>query len=224
MRTNLPFQFSQHFASSAMRKHMSIFGKHLSKGSFECRKRNFACSHTFSSIEIGFTLIELLLVISIIGLILGMMIPNLNLFREQARNAALKANMHQVQVVAEIFHLEKGYYADDFYEDGYGGYFTGGKPDVLMGKLPINPWTGKEMDPDDFNPDEYDNLEDIANTAENGPNDEFGYESGEMRYGVYSPPGRSEATNWGLIGFDKFGRSLRTLSPDNEIIIFVLHN
>ncbi|MEO0092810.1 MAG: type II secretion system protein [candidate division WOR-3 bacterium] len=172
----------------------------------------------------GFTLIELLLVISIIGIILGMTIPNFNVFREQARHAALKSNMHQVQVVIEVFHLEKGYYADDFYEDGYGGYFPGGKPDVLLGKFPTNPWTGKEMDPDDFNPDEYDNLEDIANTAEYGPNDDFGYEPGEMRYGVYSPPGRAEATNWGLIGFDRYGRSLRTLGPDNEVIIFVLHN
>lgn len=172
----------------------------------------------------GFTLVELLLVISIIAVILGMSIPNFNVFRERARNAALKSNMHQVQVVIEVFHLEKGYYADDFYEDGYGGYFPGGKPDIQLGKLPTNPWTGKEMDPDDFNPDEYDKLEDIANTQERGPNDDFGYDPGEMRYGVYYPAGRAQPTHWGLIGFDRYGRSLRTLTPDNEVIIFVLHN
>jgi prepilin-type N-terminal cleavage/methylation domain-containing protein len=172
----------------------------------------------------GFTLVELLLVITIIGIILAMVMPNFNTFREQARNAALKSNMHQVQVVIEVFNLEKGYYADDFYEDGYGSYFPGGIWDVQLGKLPTNPWTGKEMDPDEFNPDEYDNLADIANTSERGPNDDFGYEPGEMRYGVYSPPGRSEPSNWGLIGFDRFGRSLRTFNPENEVIIFVLHN
>ena len=172
----------------------------------------------------GFTLIELLMVITIIGIILGMTLPNFKIFREKARNAALMSNMHQVEVVIEVYHLEQGNYADDFYEDGYGSYFPGGKYEVSLGKLPTNPWTGKEMDPDDFNPDEYDNIEDITNTTERGPNDDYGYEPGEMRYGVYSPPGRAEPANWGLIGFDRYGRSLRNFTPDNEAIIFVLHN
>jgi prepilin-type N-terminal cleavage/methylation domain-containing protein len=172
----------------------------------------------------GFTLVELLVVITIIGVLISMVVPNVTVFRERARNAALMSNMHQVEVVIEVYNLEQGHYADDFYEDGYGSYFPGGKYDVTLGKLPTNPWTGKEMDPDDFNPDEYDNLEDIANNSERGPNDDYGYEPGEMRYGVYEPEGRAEPTNWGLIGFDKTGRSLRTFNPDGDAIIFVLHN
>ena len=66
-------------------------------------------------IQPGFTLVELLVVISIIGVILVMVTPNFNMMREKARNAALKSNMHQVQVVIEVFHLEKDFYADDFY-------------------------------------------------------------------------------------------------------------
>ncbi|MDH5185909.1 MAG: prepilin-type N-terminal cleavage/methylation domain-containing protein [candidate division WOR-3 bacterium] len=188
---------------------------------FESKSVNLSA---ISNNQKGFTLIELLMVISILGLVLAMSIPNYNLYRERARNAALKSNMHQVSVVIEVFHLEKGYYADDFYEDGFGALFPGGKWDQELGKLPTNPWTGKEMDPDEIDTDEYDDLADIANTSENGPNDDWGYEPGEMRYGVYSPPGRAEATNWGLIGFDRSGQSLRDFSPEHEVIIFVLHN
>ncbi len=174
--------------------------------------------------ESGFTLVELLVVISIIGVIIAMVSPNFNMMRERARNAALKSNMHQVQVVVEVFHLEKGYYADDFYEDGFGSYFPGGQWEISLGKFPTNPWTGKEMDTDEFNPDDYDELADIANTSVYGPNDDDGYDPGEMRFGVYSPPGRVEATNWGLIGFNKSGRSIRDIGSDEEIVIFVLHN
>ncbi len=172
----------------------------------------------------GFTLIELIVVITILGVIFAMMTPNFNMMRERARNAALKSNLHQTQVVIEVFHLEKGFYADDFYEDGYGAFFPGGKWDVLVGKLPTNPWTGKEMDPDDFDTDEYDNLEDIANSLERGPNDDDGFDPGEIRYSTYTPSGRDDPTNWGLIGFDKNGRSLRTFDAQNEVVIFVLHN
>jgi len=176
----------------------------------------------------GFTVIEMLVVIAIIATILGLSIPNYTVIRERARLSAEKMNMHNVAVVIETFFSEKGYYAQDFYEDGYGAYFPGGDPDVnppTMGKLPTNPWTGIDLDQDQFNPDFYDQPGDVSNTELGGPNDDWGYNPGEMRYGVYYPPGSNRIRLWGLIGMDKNGISMRSHDATGEnIIIFVLHN
>ena len=96
----------------------------------------------------GFTLIELLIVILILGVLMAMTIPRIAIVRNQAREAAMKMNLHNVQTVIEEFHAENGYYAEDFYEDGYGGIFPGGVPDTTIGTLPLNPWTNVQMDPD----------------------------------------------------------------------------
>jgi len=176
----------------------------------------------------GFTLIELLVVIAIIGIIIGFAAPNYNIIQDRARIMAQKMNMHNVATAIELYFTEKGTYAEDFYEDGYGSYFPGGNPDVdppTMGKLPINPWTGLELDSDQFNPDWYNTAEDVCNAEVGGPNDDWGYDPGEMRFGTYSPPGSVRITMWGLIGMDRNGSSIREFDAANEtVIIFVLHN
>lgn len=176
----------------------------------------------------GFTLIELLAVIMIISILISFSVPNYNMVRERARIASQKMNMHNVAAVVEMFHAEKGYYAEDFYDDEYGSYFPGGDPYVdppIMGKLPTNPWTGVTLDEDEFNPDYYDAAEDVSNTTQGGPNDEEGYNPGEMRFAVYYPFGSNRATLWGLIAMDGYGRSIRGYDAlGEEVIIFVLHN
>lgn len=176
----------------------------------------------------GFTLVELLVVIFIIGILLSLSIPNYNAVRERARIASQKMNMHNVATVIEMFHAERGYYAEDFYDDEYGSYFPGGDPYVdppVMGKLPTNPWTGLKLEEDEFNPDYYDAPEDVSNKTQGGPNDEYGYNAGEMRYAVYFPFGSTRAQLWGLIGMDSHGRSIRGFDASGEeVIIFVLHN
>lgn len=172
----------------------------------------------------GFTLIELLVVIMILGVLMGMSVPRFSGIREQARRGAMKMNLHNVQVFIELFHQEFGYYAEDFYEDGYGCVFPGGEYDVKVGKLPTNPWTGKEMDPDEFNPEEYDDISDISNTNELGPNDIYGYDPGNIVYSVWDPPGSTYPTHYGLVGIDHTGGSIREYNVENEAVIFVLHN
>jgi prepilin-type N-terminal cleavage/methylation domain-containing protein len=176
----------------------------------------------------GFTLVELLVVIFIIGILLSFSIPNYDTVRERARITSQKMNMHNVATVIETFHAEKGMYGQDFYDDEYGAYFPGGNPDVdppVMGTLPTNPWTGAIMDEDEFNPDYYDLPEDVTNTAINGPNDDWGYGPGEMRYGVYYPPGSVRIQMWGLIGMDRNGQSIRSYDASGEnLIVFILHN
>ncbi len=173
----------------------------------------------------GFTLIELLVVIMILGILLSLQIPNVNVMRERARQTAVKANMHFCQVVIETYHLEQGHYADDFYEDGYGSYFPGGVFEVKLGKFPTNPYTGKELTPEDFDEEDYDNKEDCFDTREDGPNDVWGYDPGTIRYGVWYPPGSQYPSNYALIGFNIAGESIRSYNPEHdEVIIFVLHN
>jgi prepilin-type N-terminal cleavage/methylation domain-containing protein len=172
----------------------------------------------------GFTIVELLIVILILGILMGMTLPRLTTVRQQAREAAMKMNLHNVQVVIEEFHAEKGYYADDFYEDGYGAFFPGGVFDDQLGTLPTNPWTSQQMDPDEFNPEDYDLEADLSNTSQDGPNDQYGYESGEIIYGVWQPEGADWPVGYGLVGIGRGGISMRSFDADDNAIIFLLHN
>lgn len=178
--------------------------------------------------ENGFTLIELLTVIFIISLLISLSVPNFNIIKERSRIAAQKVNMHNVAVAVENYYFEKGEYTDYFYEDDYGAYFPGGDPDAdppIGGKLPTNPWTGETMEPDNFNPDWYDTPDAVTNTSLGGPNDDYDYEPGEMRFGTYTPPGTGRIQLWGLIGMDRNGMSIRSFdATTGSVVIFVLHN
>ena len=172
----------------------------------------------------GFTLIELLVVILILGTMMAMTIPRIAGVRQQAREAAMKMNLHNVQVVIEEYHAEQGFYAEDFYEDGYGAFFPGGKLDELIGRLPTNPWTGRQMDPDEFNPEDYDTEAALSDDTEGGPNDQFDYSYGEIVYGIWTPLGADYPSGYGLIGIGRGGISMRTFNQDDEVIIFLLHS
>jgi prepilin-type N-terminal cleavage/methylation domain-containing protein len=172
----------------------------------------------------GFTLVELLVVILILGILMGLTLPRLTIVRQQAREAAMKMNLHNVQVVIEEFHAEKGYYADDFYEDGYGAFFPGGVLNDQMGRLPTNPWNDRQMDPDEFNPEDYEYETDMSNTAEGGPNDQYGYAPGEIVYGVWQPEGADWPTGYGLVGIGRAGLSIRSFDADENAVVFLLHN
>ena len=172
----------------------------------------------------GFTLIELLVVILILGILMAMTLPRIAGIRQQAREAAMKMNLHNVQVVIEEFHAEQGYYAEDFYEDGYGSCFPGGKLDQTIGTLPTNPWTGKQMDPDEFNPEDYDKEADLSDDTEDGPNDQYDYGSGEIVYGIWTPEGADTPTGYGLVGIGRGGISMRSFNQDDEAVIFLLHS
>jgi len=172
----------------------------------------------------GFTLVELLVVILILGIMMAMTIPRVAGVRQQAREAAMKMNLHNTQVVIETFHAEQGFYAEDFYEDGYGAFFPGGKLDELIGRLPTNPWTGRQMDPDEFNPEDYEFETELSDDTEGGPNDQYDYGYGEIIYGIWTPEGAEYPAGYGLVGIGRGGVSIRSFNQDDEAVIFLLHS
>lgn len=91
----------------------------------------------------GFTLLELMVVISIIGFLMTILVPNISAAQIRAKEAGVKAIIHTVQAELEGYQMDTG------------GYPLGAKVSVaelsavLGGKQYKNPFTGKNYAPGD---------------------------------------------------------------------------
>jgi type II secretion system protein G len=96
----------------------------------------------------GFSLIEMLIVITIIGTLAGLMLPNLLKSQDKAKETSVKAVLHAFQTALESYNVDtlaypagtnlsaKGLY-DILATDGY------------LKTAPVNPFTGKAYEDGD---------------------------------------------------------------------------
>ena len=67
----------------------------------------------------AFTIVELLTVMGVIALLIGLLVPALNIVRRIAKDTKQRAQFHSIEVALEIFKNDEGEYpASDFIESG----------------------------------------------------------------------------------------------------------
>ena len=89
----------------------------------------------------GFTLVEMMVTVIIIGVLAGIIMPNLIRMQDRAKEASLKANMHTLQLAMEDFAVRN----EGFYPDTDASTTPDGETvhDICPGKAyPDNPFTG----------------------------------------------------------------------------------
>jgi type II secretion system protein G len=64
------------------------------------------------SLKEGFTLIELLIVMSIIGLLASLLVPNIAAAQNRAKEAAVKAIVHNIQAEVEGYQIDNNAYPE----------------------------------------------------------------------------------------------------------------
>lgn len=65
----------------------------------------------------GFTLVELLTVVAIIALLISIMVPVVSKARQQAKESAVRAQLHAIEVGLELFHTDFGFYPSSTPQD-----------------------------------------------------------------------------------------------------------
>jgi general secretion pathway protein G len=110
----------------------------------------------------GFTLLELITVVAIIGILVGIALPNYKAAMLQAREAVLKEDLFRFRDVIDQYYADKGKYPgslEALVEEGY------------LRKVPSDPITGSpdwevvfsEVDPD--NPNDTPGVYDVKSAA-----------------------------------------------------------
>lgn len=95
----------------------------------------------------GFTLVELLVVIAIIGILTGIIVPNLTESRKSARDAKRVSDIKQIQLALALYYNDNGFYPrkyTDQYTPSDGVTPTDGLLGTYISSLPKDPSTGND--------------------------------------------------------------------------------
>lgn len=83
----------------------------------------------------GFTIVELLTVMSVIAVLIGLLVPALNLVKDYSKQIQQQAQFHSIEAALEMFSADFGYYPES--GDNYDAYLN-----VTMNPNDPNPYGG----------------------------------------------------------------------------------
>lgn len=87
----------------------------------------------------GFTLVELLVTVVIVGILSAVAVPNYSAAQDRAKNAAMQANCHSVQMAIEQYGIDTaGVYPKD--ETVFMKKLVADESYMTSGALPRTPW------------------------------------------------------------------------------------
>ena len=112
----------------------------------------------------GFTLVELLLVLTILSILAAVVLPNLMLRGEQAREAAARTDIANLSTAIDIFEVDNGYYPrgaeglQSLMIQPREAQSTWKGPYLKKNKIPLDPWKRPYVyeNPGKHNPTSYD--------------------------------------------------------------------
>ncbi len=139
MRISLEFSTNIWYNKGAVRFCNQNIFRLISMNSYTlpnvCRKSRFSVRRT------AFTLVELLVVITIIGILMGMVLPAVNGARETARELICTNNLTQLSR-ATLSHVS----SQGYYPSGGWGYYWVGEPDCGYGSQQPGGWFFNVLD------------------------------------------------------------------------------